>query len=130
MKLLLDTPALLWWLGDDPALGARARTAIGLSRNTVYASAASAWEITDLAAQGLVDLAPDDLADLPGLFESAGLAELPVTVDHAARLAALPPHHGDPFDRVLIAQAAAEGLTVVTAEPVFAAYGIAVMAAR
>ena len=95
MSLLLDTHALLWWLSDDPALKAEARQAIGQASNTIYVSAASAWEISIKKALGKLD-APNDLhgALLANHFEA-----LPITTGHATSAGQLPRHHDDPFDR-------------------------------
>ena len=123
MSLLLDTHALLWWLSDDPALKAEARQAIGQASNTIYVSAASAWEISIKKALGKLD-APNDLhaALLANHFEA-----LPITIGHATRAGQLPRHHDDPFDRMLIAQAQAEQLTLVTHDTIFRPYGIPVI---
>ncbi len=123
MSLLLDTHALLWWLSDDPALKAEARQAIGQASNTIYVSAASAWEISIKKALGKLD-APNDLhaALLANDFEA-----LPITLIHATSAGQLPRHHDDPFDRMLIAQARAEQLTLVTHDTIFRAYGIPVI---
>lgn len=123
MKLLLDTPALLWWLGDDPQLGAAARSAIANGGNTVFVSAASAWEIEIKRALGKLR-APDNLA---GTLAGERFLELPVSFAHAAALRGLPALHRDPFDRMLVAQATVERLTIVTADPVFARYQVAVL---
>ena len=123
MSLLLDTHALLWWLSDDPALKAEARQAIGQASNTIYVSAASAWEISIKKALGKLD-APNDLhgALLANHFEA-----LPITTGHATSAGQLPRHHDDPFDRMLIAQAQAEQLTLVTHDTIFRPYGIPVI---
>ena len=120
MNLLLDTHALLWWLSDDPALKTEARQAISQASNIIYVSAASAWEISIKKALGKLD-APDDLhaALLANRFEP-----LPITIGHATSAGQLPGHHNDPFDRMLIAQAQAEELTLVTHDTIFRPYGI------
>jgi len=101
VSLLLDTHALLWWLSDDPALKAEARQAIGQASNTIYVSAASAWEISIKKALGKLD-APNDLhgALLANHFEA-----LPITTGHATSAGQLPRHHDDPFDRRYMATA-------------------------
>ena len=123
MNLLLDTHALLWWLSDAPALKAEARQAIGEASNIIYVSAASAWEISIKKALGKLD-APNDLhaALLANHFEA-----LPITIGHATGAGQLPRHHDDPFDRMLIAQAQAEQLTLVTHDTMFRPYGILVI---
>ena len=123
MNLLLDTHALLWWLSDAPALKAEARQAIGEASNIIYVSAASAWEISIKKALGKLD-APNDLhaALLANRFEP-----LLITIGHATSAGQLPRHHDDPFDRMLIAQAQAEQLTLVTHDTMFRRYGIPVI---
>lgn len=110
MRLLLDTHILLWALSDDPALSEGARTAIVDGRNEVLVSAVSAWEITIKKALGRLR-APDDL---PEQLAARRLAPLDVTIAHALAVGTLPAHHADPFDRLLIAQARVDRLTLVT----------------
>jgi PIN domain nuclease of toxin-antitoxin system len=123
VNLLLDTHALLWWLSDDPALKDDARQAISQASNIIYVSAASAWEISIKKALGKLD-APNDLhaALLANHFEP-----LPITIGHATRAGQLPRHHDDPFDRMLIAQAHAEELTLITHDKIFLPYGISII---
>jgi len=120
VNLLLDTHVLLWWLADDPGLSERQRSAIADPANVVYVSAASAWEIAIKKALGKL-IAPNDLG---AALIASELEQLPVTVAHAEAVGRLPPHHRDPFDRMLIAQAGVEDLTVVTGDPVFAQYEV------
>jgi len=119
-RLLLDTHVLLWWLEGGDALAAGARAAIGSPESAIYVSAASAWEITLKRAKGRLD-SPSDVVDA---IDANGFLELPITVSHAQSVGGLPPHHADPFDRILIAQAMLEGLTIVTRDPAFAAYDV------
>jgi len=116
--LLLDTRAFLWWNNDDSALGPVARAAIADSDNVVFVSAASAWEIATKRADGKVD-APGDIADW---VSRDGFIELAIDIAHAVRSAELPWHHRDPFDRLLVAQAQLEDLTLVTNDPEVAKY--------
>ena len=125
MNLLLDTHAILWWLSDDRRLAKGARARIADPENTILVSAVSAWEIAIKKALGQLS-APDDLADQ---VRSGGLSELPVTIADGLLAGALPRHHEDPFDRMLIAQAQRNGLTVVTRDPTFSSYGVAVVKA-
>jgi PIN domain nuclease of toxin-antitoxin system len=120
VKLLLDTHALLWWLDGDDRLAQEAAEAIA-DAELVAVSAASAWEISIKQALGTLD----GPVDLPAEMATNGFTELPVTVAHALAAGALPPHHADPFDRVLVAQARLEGLTLVTRDARLADYGIA-----
>lgn len=128
MNLLLDTHALLWWLIDSPRLGPAARAGISEPRNTVWVSAVSAWEIAIKAGVGRLDLS-ERLAERLLDLEREGFRELPVGVDHALGVRDLPLHHGDPFDRLLIAQALAASLTIVTADAAFAGYASPTLAA-
>lgn len=125
MRLLLDTHALLWWLADDPRLADRAREAIADPASSVFVSAAVAWEIA--IEQALGRLEPPE--DLSVRLARERFEELAITIVHALRAGELPPHHSDPFDRVLVAQAELEGLTLVTRDPRIAQYGVAVLPA-
>lgn len=119
MNLLLDTHVLIWW-DEGRRLAAGARRAIG-EADAVYVSAASAWEIA--IKVGLGRLHPTRTVEQAAT--ESGFLELPVTFRHAELVAALPAHHRDPFDRLLIAQAEAENLTLVTRDPVFRRYSAA-----
>lgn len=110
MRLLLDTHVLLWALAAPERIRDEARHAIIDGRNPVLVSAASAWEIAIKRGAGKLT-APDDLLDM---ITATGLTWLPITARHAEIAGALPTHHRDPFDRMLIAQAIAESLTIVT----------------
>jgi PIN domain nuclease of toxin-antitoxin system len=125
-RLLLDTHAFLWWLSDDSALGADARQMIGEPRNQVLISAASIWEISIKQAKGMLE-APEDIE---ALVEDEGFTKLPISLFHGQQAGKLPEIHRDPFDRMLIAQAQAEGLELVTADGIIAQYGVRVVAAR
>jgi PIN domain nuclease of toxin-antitoxin system len=120
MRLLLDTHVVLWWLADDRRLTAEHRVLIADASNLVLVSAMTIAEIAIKTSLGKLE-APVDL--LPTL-ETGGFDELPFESRHADLLRKLPWHHRDPFDRMLIAQAIAEQLTVLTADPHFAAYGV------
>lgn len=122
MRLLLDTHALLWWLADD-GLTDQARDAVADEANLVMVSAVSAWEISIKKALGKLT-APDDLEQQ---MHKGGFAPLPITIRHGIAAAELPRNHDDPFDRMLIAQAVAEGLTVVTHDKRFADYDVAIL---
>ncbi len=122
-RLLLDTHTLLWWLADAPALGPASRALIAEPGNVVFVSAASIWEIAIKRALGKLS-APEGL---DAILEEQGFEALPIEVFHAEQAGILPRHHRDPFDRMLIAQAQAEGLALVSADPQMAAYGIRVL---
>lgn len=125
-RLLLDTHALLWWLSDDFALGPNTRQMIGEQRNQVLVSAASIWEISIKQAKGMLE-APEDLE---ALVEDEGFTKLPISLFHGQQAGKLPEIHRDPFDRMLIAQAQAEGLELVTADGIIPQYGVRVVSAR
>lgn len=124
MRLLLDTHALLWWLAGEE-LAPRARAEIADPGNFVVVSAASAWEISIKKALGKL-VAPDDLARQ---VEVNDFVPLPIAIAHALAAEQLPRHHADPFDRVLIAQAQIEQLTVVSRDKRFDDYDVAVLTA-
>lgn len=113
MRLLLDTHALLWWLGDDDALGRQARALIADPGNAVLVSAASLWEIVAKVRVGKLDA---DIAEIADAIERDGFTWLNIRPTHLAVLAGLPmhPEHRDPFDYMLIAQAIAEDATFVS----------------
>lgn len=125
MNLLLDTHALLWWLADDPALLSEASAAIASPDNGVFVSAASAWEISIKMRLGKLD-APGDLA---AVVQQSELTPLVITLEHADAAGALPPIHADPFDRMLVAQAQLEDLTIATRDPRISQYGVPILAA-
>jgi PIN domain nuclease of toxin-antitoxin system len=122
-SLLLDSHALLWWQADDPRLGVRARKAVEQASDGLYFSAASVWELAIKQAQGKLNL-PDSLL---GTLAEEGFAELSVSATHGLIAATLPHHHRDPFDRMIVAQAKSEGLTVVTRDERIAAYDVPVL---
>jgi PIN domain nuclease of toxin-antitoxin system len=123
MNLTLDTHVLLWWLENDPVLGKGARTAIMDDRNIVIVSAAVVWEIRIKQALGKLQIDPSFLE----VIRDQGFELLPVTADHAYAVGDLPMHHRDPFDRLIIAQALLEGLTVVTRDPLVTKYEVPVI---
>jgi PIN domain nuclease of toxin-antitoxin system len=125
MRLLLDTHVLLWWLDEPAVLSETARVEIANPRNVVYVSAASIQEIMIKQAKKLL-ACPEPL--LP-LLEVNKFTHLPVTLDHALALAALPLHHKDPFDRQLVAQCRCEQLTLVTRDETLMKYDVPVIAA-
>lgn len=124
MRVLLDTHALLWWLADDPALTRAARNIIADAKNTVFISAASAWEISTKVRLGRLPTAADLVSDFSGQIQQEGFELLSISAEHAIRAGLLPGPHKDPFDRMLIAQSQAEGTPIVTNETVFDAYGV------
>jgi PIN domain nuclease of toxin-antitoxin system len=125
VRLLLDTHTLLWAVSDPGALTEQARDVIRDGRNEVLVSAASVWEIAMKRALGKLTV-PDDLGPV---LAAASFSPLPITLEHASRAGSLPPHHRDPFDRMLIAQAQLESLTIVTRDDRFARYGVQLLLA-
>lgn len=124
MRLLLDTHAFIWWLAGSDRLPAVARRAIGNESNEKLVSAASAWEITTKRRIGKLPGAEALADDVPGAIAGEGFEELPITVEDAVRAGSLPGSHRDPFDRMLIAQALAHNLVLVSIETLFDQYGI------
>ena len=125
MRLLLDTNALLWWARDDPTLNIRALEAINDPANEVFVSVASVWEISIKRSTGKLD-APDDLVTQ---IERSHFVRLPITFGHADLAGRLPPHHRDPFDRMLVAQAQVEDLVLVTRDRFIPRYEVETMTA-
>ena len=125
MRLLLDTHALLWWVFADSKLSRRARTAIDNdAEHEILVSAASAWEIATKYRIGKLPDARIVAENIAGTIAAEGFGELAVSVRHAERAGSLEGIHGDPFDRMLIAQAMLEDLTLVSNERTFDAYGV------
>jgi len=122
VNLLLDSHVLLWWLAEGPQLSRAYRAQIA-DAHGVYVSAASAWEISIKKSVGKLD-APDNLAEV---IQTNRFNELPVTVGHAVAAGRLPRHHGDPFDRLLVAQALVESLTLMTHDSRLGSYGAALI---
>lgn len=125
MRLLLDTHTFLWWLADDPLLPETARRAIGDRRSVVHVSVASLWEISVKQSLGRVEIA--DEIDLADEIDANGFVELPICAAHVGLAAALPEEVTDPFRRLLIAQAEAEGLVLVGAVPEATDLGLPVL---
>ena len=125
MRLLLDTHTFLWWVSDWDRIAGPARRAIGNPANAVFVSAVSGWEIGIKRAKGRLT-APDNLA---AIVDRKRFEHLSLSFEHAERAAALPPLHRDPFDRMLIAQAQAEGLTLVTRDERIPLYDVQTMTA-
>lgn len=124
MRLLLDTHTFLWWLEGNRRLSRKAREAIANTTGPVYVSAASAWEIATKFRLGKLPGAAAVLDDLAAVVASQSFEGLPITLAHALRAGALAGPHRDPFDRMLIAQALAADLGLVTNERLFEEYGV------
>jgi PIN domain nuclease of toxin-antitoxin system len=123
VKVLLDTHVALWAMQEEGRIGRKARLTIH-GAEEIQVSVVVPWELGIKAALGRIDLARPIAHLVRGLEEEFGALVLPVKLDHVLTAVALPPHHGDPFDRLLIAQALVEGLTVVTHDATFARYGV------
>jgi len=124
MKLLLDTHALIWWLAGDDALSLPARQAIADETNTVAISAASAMEVATKYRIGKLPGAALLAQDFEALIAAQGFTELPITVRHARLAGLMEIAHKDPFDRLLIAQAQAEGMVLVSNEVLFDGFAV------
>ena len=123
MKFLLDTHVLLWWLSDNKSLTTKAVTAIRNGENTIFVSAATAWEISIKRVLGKLK-APDGLEET---LESNRFHQLPISIRHGLIAGSLPRHHDDPFDRMLIAQAQTEHLTIITHDVRMEQYGVSLL---
>lgn len=124
MRILLDTHALLWWLLGERALPERARDAILDRGNNVYVSAATAWEIATKVRIGKLPAAAALTSGIGQHLVAQGFAALDVTLEHGQRAGSLPGPQRDPFDRMLIAQAQAENMQLISNEATFDNYGI------
>ncbi|MFZ0089442.1 MAG: type II toxin-antitoxin system VapC family toxin [Solirubrobacteraceae bacterium] len=120
MRLLFDTHAALWWLSDDERLGPEAARHLLDERNDVLLSAAVVWEVGIKRSLGTLDAPPH----LAATLLRAGAQALAVTISHADAAAALPWHHRDPFDRMLVAQAQTEGAAIVSRDEKLLPYGV------
>jgi PIN domain nuclease of toxin-antitoxin system len=121
LRLLLDTHALLWALVAPEKLPAFARRAVQAPENEVYASLASAWEIAIKTALGRLAF---EVRSMEATLAASGIQALEVGFQHASRVADLPHHHGDPFDRMLVAQALCESMILVSRDRELKRYGI------
>ena len=122
-KILIDTHVFLWWLSDDNSLGNISRELIADSRNEVFVSGATSWEIAIKKKKGLLD-APDNI---DGIVEDEGFSKLPISLFHGELAGSLEEIHRDPFDRMLIAQAQSEGLELLTVDGIIPKYGVRVI---
>jgi PIN domain nuclease of toxin-antitoxin system len=123
LRLLLDTCTFLWLANGSPRLSKSVREAFRDSANPVYLSGSSAWEISIKHRLGQIDLPEPAEEYVPKRISVFGLILLEISLPHALRAGSLPLHHKDPFDRMLIAQAEVEGLSIATPDPAFDRYG-------
>ena len=125
MNLLLDTCVLLWWLDDPTLLSEQALTAIKEPDNQIIVSVVSAWEIAIKKTLGKLE-SPDNLKEV---ITDAKFELIPIDYEHVWQVKDLPLHHRDPFDRLLVSQAATENLTLVTRDPKLKAYNVSILEA-
>jgi len=125
-RLLIDTHVFLWWLIDSDKLGDKARALISDPKNIIYLSAVSSWEVSIKKSLGKLE-APEGIDNI---VEEEGFLCLAISVFHGERAGALPSIHRDPFDRMLVAQAQAEGLDIITADEFIPQYGIKTINAK
>jgi len=126
-RLLLDTHTFLWWVTDSPELSISARKAISDNRNECFLSIASCWEMAIKSSLGKLRLTKPVERFVNDLITENGFRLLPIDLHHAAKVESMPFHHRDPFDRLLIAQAITEKLTIISADDMFSNYGVKIL---
>ena len=126
MNLLLDTHVVLWWVDGSKRLGSRAKAAMFRSNTTVWISAASAWELAIKFGAGRLRMSEPPEKTISTLLDR-GFHGLPISMRHALAVRSLPTHHADPFDRMLVAQATCEDLSIVTVDPSISEYDVRTM---
>jgi PIN domain nuclease of toxin-antitoxin system len=124
VNLLLDTHVVIWWLEKNPRLGPKTKAMLRDPDTLPWVSAATVWEVSIKAALKRLELAEPPEVWVPRLLHEWGVRELPISFTHAMAVRTLPLLHHDPFDRMLIAQAQGEDLTLVTADPAIMAYDV------
>ena len=129
MRLLLDTHVWLWLIGEDDRLNEPTRAALSDPENDIFLSAAAVWELAIKHAAGKLKYTGSPAVQVPFHIKRSGVRPLPITAEHALAAAALPMHHRDPFDRMMIAQALAEELTLSTADDRLSAYEVPLLMA-
>ena len=127
MRILLDTHAFLWWITDHPKLSDQARNVITNTENEIYLSAASCWEIVIQAKLGRLELPEKLHIFIPEQLHINHFLSLPILISHALAVYQLPKLHNDPFDRILIAQARADKLSILTTDSLISKYGVDVI---
>ncbi len=123
-SVLFDTHSMLWFFWDDPQLSATARALIETPDNLKLVSIASCWEVAIKAGAGKLDLGEPSITFLTREIAINNFDLLPISIEHATMVESLAPHHRDPFDRLLVAQAIANNLTLVGRDPIFDRYGV------
>lgn len=130
MRILLDTQVWLWMIAAPDRLSSRARDLVVDAEHQLLFSAASAWEIAIKSALGKLTLSAPPSVAVPELMTRSGVTALPVMHAHALSVSGLPPHHRDPFDRLLVAQAQLERVPILTADPQIGRYDVEVLDAQ
>jgi PIN domain nuclease of toxin-antitoxin system len=129
LRILLDTQVWLWMLAAPERLSDEARVMLADPTHELLLSAASTWEVAIKAGLGKLTLPGPAQQVVPEMIAASGVVPLPIQLPHTLRVAELPPHHRDPFDRLLVAQAQLEGVPVCTADPVLGQYDVACLSA-
>ena len=129
MRILLDTQCWLWMLAEPERFSEASRRLLIARENELFFSAASAWEISMKYDLGRLTLPAPPAASVPPLMAKTGVTPLPVLHEHALAVAGLPPHHRDPFDRLLVAQARVERLPILSADRTLEAYDVEILRA-
>lgn len=124
MRFLLDTHTFIWFIRDDPQLSITAKTLIEDSTNILYLSSASVWEMAIKTSLGKLDSPPSFADAVNQQLNENNILLLDIRVEHAGRVATLPFHHRDPFDRLIIAQSLSDDLPIIGKDEVFDAYGV------
>ncbi|HIJ86837.1 MAG TPA: type II toxin-antitoxin system VapC family toxin [Desulfuromonadales bacterium] len=124
MRLLLDTHTFLWWINNDPSLSQPARSAISSKLNECYVSLASCWELAIKVSIGKLQLTKSLDRFIPEELATNDFQLLSIHFKHVAKVEALPFHHRDPFDRLIVAQALSEKMTLISADTVLSEYGV------
>lgn len=127
MRLLLDTHVWLWMLAEPERLGHRSRELVLDGSNDLLLSSASTWELSIKAGLGRIDLPEPPATYVPSRIRASGVTAIPIEHAPAARVASLPPHHRDPFDRLLVAQAIDLDVPLLSADPALSAYDVEVL---
>ncbi len=129
MRVLIDSAALIWWFVDDPRLGDQAAAIIEDPGTEAFVSVASVWEIAVKRATGRIREV-DGESEIPDWLIAGLMYDLPIKMSHALAAAALPRHHGDPFDRLIVAQARIEGMLLLTPDKALRQYDVPLIDAR
>jgi len=127
MTILLDTHTFLWWITDDRQLSVSARDFIRNKKKDLLLSSASAWEIAIKTSLGKLPLPESPEVFIPRHMQINQFRPLPISVDHALAVSALPHHHRDPFDRLLVAQAQMENIPLLSADPILRSYAVQIL---